>query len=95
MADFQLIGDKEKLSKGPRKEEPLNTKSAGAFQFVGDSVPMSKTPVPLQMSKTSMGSFQMVGEKVSMSDTPHKGWDSASTPLSQRAVFQSVIKKGK
>ena len=91
MAMFQLIGDKERLSKGPKKEEPLNTKSAGSFQFVGDSVPMSKTPVPLQMHESSKGTFQMIGDKVNMSDTPHKGWASASTPVSDRTNFQSKV----
>lgn len=95
MAKFQIIGDKETLKSGPKNVVPTNTKSAGSFQFVGDSVPMSKTPVPLQMSSSSAGTFQMVGDKVNMSATPHKGWASASTPLSDRATFQSKIKGGK
>ena len=91
MAMFQLIGDKEKLSKGPKKEEPTNVKSMGSFQMVGDHVPMSKNPVPLQMHEKSAGTFQMVGDKVNMSGTPHKGWASASTPESDRAIFQSKV----
>ena len=95
MAKFELIGDKENLKSGPKSVQATFTKGPGMFEMVGDSVPMSKTPVSLQMSEKSKGSFQMVGDKVSMSSTPHKGWDSASTPLSDRAIFQSKIKGGK
>lgn len=92
MAQFQIIGDKEKLSKGPRNSERKQF-SGGSFQQVGDNVNLSQKPVPLQQGHagTKGGQHQNVGEKVSLSPTPHKGWDSYSTPLSERAMFQSMM----
>lgn len=92
MAQFELIGDKENLSKGPRNAE-RKAFSGGAFQQVGDNVPLSQKPVPLQQGHNgaSGGQHQNIGEKVSLSATPHKGWDSHSTPLSERALFQSIM----
>jgi hypothetical protein len=96
MAKFQLIGDQERLSKGPKNAEPHEFKS-GKFQYVGDSVPLSDSPVPLQQHKAGIkgGSYQLVGDKVSLSETPHKGWASYSTPISDRAKFASQMPGGK
>ena len=91
MADFQLIGDKQKLSKGPRSYDRSKF-SGGKYQQVGDAVSFSSTPVPLQHDSkgTRGGSFQTVGDKVSLGKTPMKGWNSYSTPISERSIFQSV-----
>lgn len=98
MANFQIIGDKQKLSTGPKNENPHNGPN-GTYQMVGECVKMSATPVPLQEGKSGGGgAFQNVGDKVSMSSTPHHGWASASTPPSERAIAQSNmpgLKKGK
>ncbi len=85
MAKFQLIGDEQKLSKGPRSAEPHGF-SGGKFQLLGDQVKMSEKPVPLQQYRagTGHGKFQNVGDKVSLSETPHKGWNSYNTPISER-----------
>lgn len=98
MAKFQLIGDKEKLSKGPKNMDRTEF-SGGKFQLLGDSVSMKQTPVPLQQNRTGIksGTFQNVGDKVSMSQAPHKGWTSYETPISTRAKFASEMpgkKKG-
>lgn len=92
MAKFQLIGDQEKLSKGPKSMDRTEFK-AGKFQMVGDSVSMKQTPVPLQQARTGIkgGTFQNVGDKVSLSQTPHKGWTSYATPISDRAKFASQM----
>lgn len=92
MAKFQLIGDQQRLSKGPRSMDRTEFK-AGKFDLLGDSVTMKQTPVPLQQGKTGIksGSFQNVGDKVSMSTTPHKGWTSYATPISDRAKFASQM----
>ena len=92
MAKFQLIGDREKLSSGPKSMSRTEF-SAGKFQMVGDSVTMKQTPVPLQQNKagTGRGTFQNIGDKVSMSQTPHKGWQSFETPISTRAKFASEM----
>lgn len=98
MAQFQLIGDKEKLSKGPRNMDRTQF-SAGKFQMVGDSVSMSQKPVPLQQERTGIrgGTYQKVGDSVSLGKTPIKGWQSFPTPISDRAKFASEMpgkKKG-
>ena len=98
MAKFQLIGDQEKLSKGPKSMDRTEF-SGGKFNLVGDSVTMSQKPVPLQENRTGIksGQFQLVGDKASMSQTPHKGWASYDTPISDRAKFASQMpgsKKG-
>ena len=91
MANFQIIGDKEKLSGGPKNALPHNGNN-GQYQLIGTNQPLSQTPVPLQQGKVpNSGTFQNIGEKVSMSPTPHKGWDSAKTPMSDRAIAQSII----
>lgn len=97
MATFQIIGDKQKLSTGPKNADPHNGPN-GTFQMVGESVKLSATPVPLQEAKAGGGgTFQNVGDKVAMSSTPHHGWASASTPPSTRAIEQSKMpgRKGK
>jgi len=98
MANFQIIGDQEKLSKGPKNALPHNGPN-GTFQLMGEEVKLSANPVPLQEGKAGGGGqFQNVGDKVSMSSTPHHGWASAPTPMSDRALAQSNmpgVKKGK
>lgn len=98
MAQFQLIGDREKLSKGPKSMDRTEF-SGGKFQAVGDSVALKQTPVPLQQNRKGIsgGTFQKVGDSVSLSQTPHKGWTSYETPISNRAKFASQVpgaKKG-
>lgn len=92
MATFQNIGDKEKLSKGPKSMSRTEF-SGGKFQLVGDSVSMKQTPVPLQQNRTGIksGTFQKVGDSVSLGKTPQKGWNSYETPISTRAKFASEM----
>jgi hypothetical protein len=91
MAEFQVIGDKQKLSKGPKSYDRSRF-AGGSFQQVGDRVPMSSTPVTLQHDSKGVrgGSFQVIGDKVSLGKSPQKGWESHATPMSDRAWFQSA-----
>jgi len=90
MADFQRVGDKQKLSKGPKNYDRSRF-GGGQFGMVGDSVTMSSKPVPIQSGNKhiSGGSYQQVGDAVPLSPTPHKGWDSHATPMSDRSIKQS------
>lgn len=92
MAEFQLIGDKEKLKSGPRSMDRTEF-SGGKFQAVGDSVSLKQTPVPLQQNKkgVSGGTFQKIGDSVTLGKTPIKGWQSHDTPISNRAKFASQM----
>lgn len=91
MAEFQIIGDKQKLSKGPKSYDRSRF-AGGSFQQVGDRVEMSATPVPLQHDSKGVrgGTFQEVGDRISLGKTPQKGWESYSTPISDRSWFQSA-----
>lgn len=90
MAIFQEVGDKQKLSKGP-KTMNRSKFSGGAHQLVGDHVPMSEKPVPMQSGNKHIagGTFQEVGDRVGLSHSPQKGWNSYKTPMSDRAIAQS------
>jgi hypothetical protein len=92
MAVFQEVGDKQKLSKGPRNYDRSKF-SGGAHQLIGDHVPMSEKPVAMQEDKKGHhgGAFQEVGDRISLSRKPQKGWNSASTPMSDRAWIQSKM----
>lgn len=92
MAKFQVLGDEEKLKGGPRTFNADKFKG-GAYGVVGDHVGMSSKPVPLQQGNTGIrgGSHSIVGDSVTMSSAPHKGWNSYSTPVSDRASFQSFM----
>jgi len=92
MAKFQLIGDEQKLSKGPRNYDRSKF-SGGRVQQVGDRVALSDRPVPLQEGNKGVrgGSYQQVGDSVTLSKTPQKGWESYPTPVSDRARQQSVM----
>jgi hypothetical protein len=87
---FQEVGDKQKLSKGPRSYDRSKF-SGGSHQLVGDHVPMSSKPVPLQSGNKHVqgGAYQKIGDSVSLSRSPQKGWNSFSTPMSDRAWKQS------
>lgn len=87
---FQVIGDEQKLSKGPRSYDRSKF-AGGTYQQVGDSVKLGTTPVPMQEGKKNIrdGQFQLVGDQIKMSATPHKGWNSMATPMSDRAIKQS------
>lgn len=90
MAEFQRVGDKQDLSKGPRNYDRSRFKG-GAFNLTGDSVSMSSKPVPMQGGNKHIagGSYQQVGDSVSLGRTPQKGWESYKTPMSERTWKQS------
>lgn len=91
MATFQTIGDKQKLSKGPKSYDRSRF-AGGSVQQVGDRVAMSSKPVPLQHDSKGVrgGKYQQVGDNVTLGKTPQKGWESHSTPISDRSWFQSA-----
>ena len=87
----QTIGTEANLSNGPRNMEPVRT-SGGTIQSVGETANLKPTPVPLQeFSKgTRGGTLQQTGEKASLQErSAFKGWQSANTPMSERAIKQS------
>lgn len=102
MAEFQRIGDKQELKKGPKSYDRSRF-SGGGFNLVGDSVSMSAKPVPIQDGNKHIagGKFQQLGDNVSLGQSPQKGWESHATPMSDRAWQQSAMpgagkgKKGK
>lgn len=92
MAEFQDIGDKQSLSKGPRNYTRSKF-SGGQKQDIGDHVPMSPKPVPLQSGNKHVkgGAYQDIGTSVNLSKAPQRGWNSAPTPMSDRVNFQSLV----
>lgn len=99
MAEFQKVGDEQRLSKGPRNYNRSQFAS-GKYQKVGDEIKLSTKPVAGQSGVKNIrgGSYQKVGDSVSLNRSAQKGWNSYSTPMSERAVEQSAlpgIAKGK
>lgn len=93
MADIQAVGaTKQKLKEGPKSMDRSKFKG-GQMQHVGATMtPTSPKAVPLQYDNTGIrgGQIQAAGatDVGKLSRTPHRGWDSASTPMSDRSWEQ-------
>ena len=88
----QLLGTEASL----QKNSPLNVEHEGKTgtpeeQLLGSHAPISQKAVPLQefSNGTQSGQFQTLGSMAPTNSTPNKGWDSFSTPMSDRAKAQS------
>lgn len=82
-------------SEAPLKKSPLNVEHDGSTgkpeeQFLGSREPLSYRPAGLHLNEDIReGARQTLGSEAPLSFTPRKGWESASTPMSDRAVKQS------
>jgi len=77
MAQYEMIGDKEDLSK-KGIDSPTDHARDGAMQLVGDQESMARRAIPSPTDHASMGTIQRVGEEVSLNRKPVFGW--GSTP---------------
>lgn len=75
------------------KSSPRTVRDDGStgkmeMELLGESVPLSRTPVCDFKSAVSEGTYQNLGEEVPLGRTAVKGWDSYPTPMSHRADKQ-------
>jgi len=85
MGKYESSGDSQTLKDSPRTME-YEKHSNGSYQFSGDDLNMSPTPVPDQIYNKGIdgGTFQEVGDHLDMSKTPRRGWQGQDTPMSER-----------
>lgn len=82
----QIIGNSQPVKSEPRNVLPENHGKPQA-QTIGTTVPLQTSPSNLKYGAgTRSGQFQVIGEQIKMSDAPVLGYQSANTPMSQRAV---------
>lgn len=82
----QIIGNSQPLKNEPRNVLP-EYHAKPQSQTIGTTVPLQTSPSNLKYGAgTRSGQFQIIGDKVAMSDTPVLGYQSANTPMSQRAI---------
>lgn len=82
----QIIGNTQPLKSEPRNVLPENHGKPQA-QTIGTTVPLQTAPANVKYGAgVKSGQFQVIGEKIQMSDAPVLGYQSANTPMSQRAV---------
>lgn len=87
----QIIGNYQSVKTEPRNVLPESHAKPQA-QTIGTTVPLQTTPDASKYGAgTKSGKFQVIGEQIKMSDAPVLGYQSANTPMSERAV---ASKKG-
>lgn len=87
--NLKSTASKESLSKGPGSMLPENHGKPQA-QSIGTKVPLNTAPADAKYgSGTPNGKMQVIGDAIKLNKTPQKGYDSANTPMSNRAVDQS------
>jgi hypothetical protein len=87
---IQKIGTQANLKDGPRNAE-LDKFAGGTIQAIGTQANLKESPVGLQdmIGRSVGGTIQSLGTAANLNKTPQKGWDTPSTPMSNRAVKQS------
>jgi hypothetical protein len=86
MGKMQISGTEQKLKTEPRNVLPDSKKSI--------NLQSASTQAPLKMDTngikygagTPNGTMQIVGTQAKLSDTPTLGYQSYTTPMSQRAI---------
>jgi hypothetical protein len=82
---------KTTASQSPLKNEPKNVLPENhqkpQMQASGDKAPLQTTPSNVKYgANTPNGKLQLIGDKISMGQSPVLGYQSANTPMSDRAV---------
>lgn len=82
----QIIGNSQPLKGEPRNVLPENHGKPQA-QTIGTTVPLQTETAGVKYGAgVRSGQFQVIGEQIKMSDAPVLGYQSANTPMSQRAI---------
>ncbi len=82
----QIIGTTQPVKSEPRNVLPENHGKPQA-QTIGTTVPLQTTPSNVKYGAGAhSGKFQVIGDQIKMSDAPVLGYQSANTPMSERAV---------
>jgi len=82
----QIIGTSQPVKNEPRNVLPENHGKPQA-QTIGTTMPLQTEASSVKYGAgTHSGKFQVIGDKISMSDAPVLGYQSANTPMSQRAI---------
>lgn len=82
----QIIGNSQPVKSEPRNVLPENHVKPQA-QTIGTTVPLQTAPSSEKYGAgVRSGKFQVIGEQIKMSDAPVLGYQSANTPMSQRAI---------
>lgn len=82
----QIIGTYRELKTEPRNVLPEGPKKPQA-QAIGTTMPMQTSPTMAKFGAgVSSGKFQIIGDQIKMSDAPVLGYQSANTPMSERAI---------
>ena len=83
---IQVVGTEQKLKSEPRNVLPDYNKKPDA-QLVGTQVKLQQDASSVKYgSGTKSGEMQIVGSKIPLSDKPYLGYQSYSTPMSERAI---------
>jgi hypothetical protein len=82
---------KTTASQSPLKNEPKNVLPENhqkpQMQASGDKVQLQTAPSNVKYgANTPNGKLQLIGDKISMGQSPVLGYQSANTPMSDRAV---------
>lgn len=82
----QIIGNSQPVKSEPRNVLPENHGKPQA-QTIGTTMPLQTVASNVKYGAgTRSGQFQVIGEQIKMSDAPVLGYQSANTPMSNRAV---------
>lgn len=82
----QIIGNYQPVKTEPRNVLPENHGKPQA-EMIGTHVPLQVETSNIKYGAgTKSGKFQVIGAQIKMSDAPVLGYQSANTPMSERAV---------
>lgn len=86
MGKMQITGTKQALKTEPRNVLPDNHKSPN-LQTSSTKAPLKTEANTIKYGAgTPNGEMQITGTQVKLSDKPSLGWQSYTTPMSQRAI---------
>jgi hypothetical protein len=89
--NFKSTSDKPKLSTGPKSMLPENH-AKPQMQATSQKAPLQTSPSDVKYgANTPNGKFQTVADKIKLNMTPQKGYESANTPMSNRAEDASKV----
>lgn len=85
--DLQSKAQKQSLRDSPRTALPENTKGIDLQCSALKPKGFQAEPSTVRYgANTKSGEFQISGDKIKLSDKPTLGYESANTPMSNRAV---------
>lgn len=89
MGKVTMIGDEMDLKGGPM-DMRQDSFSHGTIQETGSQADLNAGTTPLGVFDKHVrdggGKLTMIGDEMEMDRTPHRGWESASTPISKNSL---------